>query len=226
MSKPFSRLDIVKLEALHIWHKFTLQNRFRERVAKREFNQVLASLAASDIAIDLGANVGEFTIQLANTGAQVYAIEPDPHAFELLEKATQSYPNVKLINAAASDHDGEMQLYRSAEFDKSPDRLTKSSSLFVDKKNVSKASAVNIRTIDFCKFLKTLKKPVKLMKVDIEGAEVPLFENIYEQKLERLLEHAFVETHERDIPDLALRTKALKERTLYSSNPSINWNWH
>lgn len=74
-----SQFKTLKLEALHIWNKFTLQNRFREKAAKREFNQVLASLTSTDIAIDLGANVGEFTIPLAKTGAQVFAIEKGVH---------------------------------------------------------------------------------------------------------------------------------------------------
>lgn len=221
-----NRLDILKLEAVHIWNKFTLQNRTREKAAKREFHQVLASLTPADIAIDLGANVGEFTLQLAKTGAQVFAIEPDPHAFSLLHKATKDLQNVTLINAAASDKDGEMTLYRSASFDKSPDRLTKSSSLFADKKNVSAESGFTVKTIDFCKFLQNLDTSVKLIKVDIEGAEVPLFETIFAQGLQSLFEYAFVETHERDIPEIAERTKQLKQMTQNSIRPLINWDWH
>lgn len=226
MASQKSWPTIFKFEALHIWNKLTLQNRFREKAAKREFHKVLACLTSSDIVIDLGANVGEFTLQLANTGAQVYAIEPDPHAFKLLQKTVQPYSNVTLINAAASDQDGEMMLYRSAKFDKSPDRLTKSSSLFADKKNVSEASGFKVATIDFNAFLLSLGQTVKLMKVDIEGAEIPVFERIFENRLERLLEHVFVETHERDIPEIAQRTNDLKQRTIDLTIPKINWDWH
>lgn len=226
MSKPANRLDVLKLEVLHIWNKFTLQNRFKEKAAKLEFNKVLASLTSKDIALDIGANVGEFTIPLAETGAQVFAIEPDPHAFSILQKSTSGFSNVTLINAAASDKDGKTMLYRSSAFDKSPDRLTKSSSLFADKKNVSEASGFEVQTINFCAFLQKLGSPVKLMKVDIEGAEVPLFENIFQQNLGALIGHAFVETHERDIPQIAHRTKLLKQRTAGLKNPTINWDWH
>lgn len=221
-----NRLDIFKLEAVHIWNKFTLQNRFREKAAKREFNRVLSSLTPSDTVIDLGANVGEFTLQLAKTGAQVYAFEPDPHAFKLLQETTAQFSNVTLINAAATDTEGEMTLYRSASFDKSPDRLTKSSSLFADKKNVSEESGFKVQTIDFCKFLKNLNTSIQLIKVDIEGAEVPLFETIFAQNLESLIEYAFVETHERDIPEIAERTKQLKQMTKNYIRPLINWDWH
>lgn len=226
MSKPINRVDVFKLEALHVWNKFTLQNHFNEKAAKLEFNKILTSLTSSNIALDIGANVGEFTIPLAKSGAQVFAIEPDPHAFSILQKTTAPFSNVTLINAAASDKDGETMLYRSSAFDKSPDRLTKSSSLFADKKNVSAATGFKVQTIDFCAFLKKLGSPVKLMKVDIEGAEVPLFENIFEQNLETRFEHAFVETHERDIPEIAVRTRQLKQHTKDLENPSINWNWH
>lgn len=221
-----SGLETLKLEALHIWKKFTLQNRFREKSAKRAFEDVLASLTAHDIALDLGANIGEFTHKLAATGAQVYAIEPDPHAFALLEKAVGHFPNVTLINAAASSKDGETTLYRSGAFEKSPDRLTKSSSVFSEKKNVSQASGFKVKTIDFCRFLNALDAPVTLMKVDIEGAEVPLFEQIFEQGLQEHLRYVFVETHERDIPEIATRTKALKQYSSMFSKPKINWDWH
>ena len=226
MTKPNNRLDVLKLEALHVWRKFTLQTHFKQRAAKLEFNKVLNSLTSSDIAIDIGANVGEFTIPMAKTGAKVIAIEPDPHAFSILQENTKPYSNVTLINAAASDRDGETELYRSAEFDKSPDRLTKSSSLFSEKKNVSSKSGFKVKTIDFCKFLQSLDSPIKLVKVDIEGSEVPLFENLFEQNLGQLFQYAFVETHERDIPELADRTQSLKQLTADMKNPSINWNWH
>jgi len=62
------------------------------------------------------------------------------------------------LHAAATDTDGEMTLYRSAIFDKSPDRLTKSSSLFADKKNVSEESGFTVQTIDFCNFLKKFSR--------------------------------------------------------------------
>ena len=221
-----SRLEALKLEVIHIWNKFTFQNRLRENAAKREFYKVLASLSSSDIAIDLGANVGEFTVQLAETGAQVYAIEPDPHAFSLLQKATAHFSNVTLINAAASDSDGETKLYRSGKFNSAPDRLTKSSSLFLNKKNVSEESGFTVKTMDFSAFIKNLEAPVTLMKVDIEGAEVPLFESLFDQHLIKHVKHSFVETHERDIPQIAARTYALKSKAANLNMSTINWDWH
>ena len=46
----------------------------------------LKNLKAGDIALDCGANVGKITVPMAQTGAAVYAFEPNPHAFAKLKE--------------------------------------------------------------------------------------------------------------------------------------------
>jgi FkbM family methyltransferase len=57
--------------------------------------------------IDVGANVGTYTIWAAELGAEVIAIEPAPDTFELLREniALNGYP-VTAVLAAAGDHCG------------------------------------------------------------------------------------------------------------------------
>ena len=70
-----------------------------KKPAMKAFKEAVATLQKSDIAIDCGANVGEFTRLMAKTGATVYAFEPNPIAYQELLKNTVNFPNVKAIQA-------------------------------------------------------------------------------------------------------------------------------
>jgi FkbM family methyltransferase len=65
------------------------------------------SLASGDLFIDIGANVGTYTIWAAELGAEVIALEPAPDTFELLREnvALNGY-QVTMVRAAAGDHCG------------------------------------------------------------------------------------------------------------------------
>jgi FkbM family methyltransferase len=64
-------------------------------------------LRSGGLFIDVGANVGTYTIWAAELGAQVIALEPAADTFQLLKEniALNGYP-VTAIQAAASDHCG------------------------------------------------------------------------------------------------------------------------
>ena len=223
MSDQPSRLS---LEAAHLWHKITGQRARAQKAAKDAFAAAVARLGPGDIAIDLGANVGEFTTVLAQTGARVFAFEPDPHAFDLLSAKVGAMPNVTLIQAAAGTEDSTAQLFRKSGFEREPDRATKSSSLFADKANVATENAVQIEIRNFPVFLQELNHNVALIKIDIEGAEVPLLEVLLSQDVAARIGEIYVETHERKLPQLAARTQALIQASQHRTAPRINWDWH
>lgn len=50
----------------------------------------LVKLATGDVVIDIGANIGEFSLGAAATGATVHAIEGDPFVFKCLSFNTQA----------------------------------------------------------------------------------------------------------------------------------------
>ncbi len=66
-----------------------------------------AALASGGLFIDVGANVGTYTIWAAELGAEVIALEPAPDTFELLREnvALNGY-QVTMVRAAAGDHCG------------------------------------------------------------------------------------------------------------------------
>src|SRR5262249_15912979 len=85
-----------------------------------ETELLLGHLNPGDVVLDLGANLGYYTLLFARrvgpTG-KVFAFEPDPDNFALLEEnvARNGYDNMVLARKAASDKSGTAQLYRSAD---------------------------------------------------------------------------------------------------------------
>lgn len=219
-------LETLRSEADYLLSKLTGAKARARRAAFAAFDAALAELGPGKLAIDLGANVGHFTQRFADTGAEVIAFEPDPHAFGLLKARLGTRTNVRLIEAAAGDRDGEIQLFRRIDFDASPDKRTTSSSLFADKRKMDTGHPVAVRLVDFPRFLADLDRPVAVLKIDIEGAEVPLMEALLQTPAFGRVERVFLESHERVVRGLAARTRALKARTRGMTRPVVNWDWH
>lgn len=67
-------------------------------------------------AIDVGAHVGYYTrlfSDLAGTTGTVIAVEPHPGSLEILRRNIQSRDNVRTLAIAATDREGEAELYVS-----------------------------------------------------------------------------------------------------------------
>lgn len=78
------------------------------RAPEPEFDQLSTLVAPGDWVLDIGANVGHYTLRLSELvgeGGRVIAFEPVLNAFEILaaNAALAGLGNVTLINAAVSD---------------------------------------------------------------------------------------------------------------------------
>lgn len=190
-----------------------------------DFDKVVAGLSPGDIALDCGANVGLFTTRMAQSGATVYAFEPNPDAYRKLAEVTASYPNVLLHQAAVTTKPGEVELYLHKYADDDPQYWSSGSSLLAEKSNVRKDNALKVEGIHLAAFIKGLGQPVKLMKMDIEGAEVGVLNQLLDEGLHESIEQAFVEVHDRRIKSLAKPTQQLRERlqAVGASHFRLDW---
>lgn len=119
----------------------------------------------SDLVIlDIGANVGFFSLYAQDSARRVVAVEPTPSHQGLFEKITKSSTNIELIKVALADVDAPVTFYIS-------DTNTTTNCL-VNKDNMYTKSVTvqglcfktlleqnNIDHVDFC-------------KIDIEGSEM------------------------------------------------------
>lgn len=178
-------------------HRVTDARRTRniEREVLSRFSNLKASELKGKLVIDLGANRGDFSVWAASCGAHVIAMEPDKTAFRYLMKRTSRLSNIFALNAGALNRTSFVKLYFHENRAKDPLGHTISSSIDAQKKNVSKINFEEILVINIEEILANFK--VFLLKVDIEGAEILLWEGI--KKYSRNIEHLLMETHENQI---------------------------
>lgn len=112
--------------------------------------------------VDVGANVGYFSLLAATLGSRVVAYEPTPAVNQRLREnvALNVFENVTVVNAAVMDQRGTVTLYES------PDD-PEANNLFGDGDRSVKVPAV---TLDEDLAARSIQK-VDLLKIDAEGAE-------------------------------------------------------
>jgi FkbM family methyltransferase len=209
--------------------KYYLYKRWTGRPSWRAsylFDRACTKLREGDLVLDAGANVGDVTAKFADRGATVHAFEPDPYAFAKLSERFAGLANVTLHNAAIGDAPGVVKLYRAPSFETDPTLLSQSSSLFADKVNVATEDAISVAQIDIVDFIRALDAPVRIMKIDIEGAEVPVLEALIASGLMDRIERIFAETHESKIPQLRERTNKLRAMAQAKWPKKVNLDWH
>lgn len=139
---------------------------------EKEYALLDTLLGPGDWALDIGANVGQYTMRMAElvgASGRVIALEPVPDTFSLLAANSRlfEYANVSLLNVAASDRVAvaSMQIPRFA------DGLSNyyQARLSLD----SDGLAVLTFPID------ELSLPgVRLVKIDVEGHELPALQGM------------------------------------------------
>jgi FkbM family methyltransferase len=198
----------------------------RERPELALFNAAVARLGPGDVAIDCGANVGKFTLPLARTGATVYAFEPNPDAFAELRRATGQFPNVVLRQAAVTTAGKPVKLYLHKWAGEDPVHWSTGSSLLAGKNNVRGDRFVEVEGIAFADFVESLgDQPVSLLKMDVEGAEVAILDQLLDRGLHTRIEQAFIEMHDRRVPDLVEPSRRLRERLKAAGLDNFRLDW-
>jgi FkbM family methyltransferase len=168
------------------------------------------NVKSTDVIIDCGANVGDMTSRFARTGASVFAFEPNPLCYSILRKRFAITPNVKCFNNGVMDRECVLSLSwpaASSEWDALD--ATVASSFNVDGKVQTTSS---VRCISLSDLILSLQRPVKLVKMDIEGSEIEVLNSLLDSKAIDLIELAVVETHEKQQPALTSATSALRGR--------------
>jgi FkbM family methyltransferase len=130
-------------------------------------------LSAGDVCIDVGANIGYFTLlaaRLVGPSGHVYAFEPGPRAYPALRANLElnGATNVTVIEAAAGEAEGEALLSAPA-----PGNLA-SASL---RRSGPGSTVVPVRRIDSAVRADDLAR-VRLVKIDVEGYEIEVLKGL------------------------------------------------
>ena len=212
---------------LFAWLKQLDRSRRHGRYANQmdAFNRAAAALSSTDIAIDCGANVGKFTRVMAATGARVYAFEPNPVAFAELQNNTADLPNVTLRPAATTTTPGTVRLYMHKRAQQDPLLHSVSSSLLANKSNIDPDHGIDVEAVVLSDFIDSLSAPIALLKMDVEGAEVGLLNQLLDRGLHTRIKLGFVEVHDRRVKALKEPTQSLRERLRDMGAEHITLDW-
>lgn len=167
-------------------------------------------MAEGDVAIDCGANVGDVSAYWATTGATIYAFEPNPHAFKILEGRFSCFKNIHCFQKAVLDRNEKAKLYFHTKSDEDELSWSQGTSLLAFKSNVRKDKFKEVDTIDLTEFIQQLDGTIKVLKLDVEGVESCILRKIIENDLHKRIEYIFAETHDDRLPELQAETDELR----------------
>jgi FkbM family methyltransferase len=147
---------------------------------------------------DLGANIGLTILwyKYFNPSLQVYAFEPDPKNYKYLQKNIKinQLTNINTYPIALSDKKGKAKFFVIKDNIQNLD-----SGLTLNQKLPYKCIQINTDLLS-----KYITKKVDLLKIDIEGGEYKVFEDLFVKNKIKLFKEIIFEAHffnkkERDI---------------------------
>jgi FkbM family methyltransferase len=164
-------------------------NRIRKKV-NRDFPEL--ELSQESVIFDLGLNRGRFSLAFASTGASIIGLEPNPYVFQNAVKLLSKFQNIYLLQAAAVSKPGIYKLYFHVNHKKDPIGYSISSSLKSNKTNIDIEQFHNVIGLEIGSLINSYEK-INLMKIDIEGGEVNLFESLVQNS--HKIEYLLIELH-------------------------------
>lgn len=202
-----------------------LKNIIQKYLTDIMFDKYLSTLQPGGIAIDCGANIGEISYKMAKTGVQVYAFEPNPHAFEKLTTKVKEFKNVQCIKKGVWDKNIVTVLYFHDMAENDDAFWSFGSSIIKEKGNVDKSRSTEVEIIDLTEFIEGLGKNIDLLKIDIEGAECELLERFIEKELYKKVKITLVETHDSKIEGQKQKTDKVRKLIKDKGITNINLAW-
>jgi FkbM family methyltransferase len=138
---------------------------------------IASILEPGDVFVDVGANIGYYSLlasSLVGSEGKVVAIEPSPAIFaQLQDNATANGArNIRLVNVAASDADGELLLYGGTRWNRG------ASSTVVHAADQQPEARVTAAPLDELLLPEELER-LALLKIDIEGGELSVLQRLF-----------------------------------------------
>ncbi|MFB0565209.1 MAG: FkbM family methyltransferase [Candidatus Aminicenantaceae bacterium] len=159
---------------------------FREIFLRHEYS--FKSEKKNPVILDCGSNIGMATLffKFCYPKSEIFCFEPDKNAFSLLKKNIEHNRllNVHTDNVALSNREGFIDLYIDDESSGSLLMSTEPARLHNNK--------IAVRSALLSSYI---KEPVDFMKMDIEGSEEVVIEELHNKGKLRLIKEMVIEYH-------------------------------
>jgi FkbM family methyltransferase len=141
-------------------------------VNAKEIEIIKKLVTKDDVCLDIGANVGFMTIQLAQLAKHVYAFEPSPDNFKQLEENTKHLDNITISDLALSNTIGDDYLHICPK-DNGMNRMYKSKWC-----EGGKTLKVPVSMVDVIFLSSRVIDKINFVKIDVEGLEFQVIEGM------------------------------------------------
>lgn len=166
-------------------------------------NTLYQLLKVNDVALDVGANIGEVSFNMAKcvgSSGVIHSFEPEPFIFSKLLKnnSLNSFVNIFLNNLALGDKVQELYLQAQVENNRGGTRIQPDKGL---------GKKVTVSTIDIYLEEKRLQK-LDVIKIDVEGFELKVLQGA-KDALKKFKPILFIEVNNNNLIDQGDSASAL-----------------
>jgi FkbM family methyltransferase len=140
-----------------------------------ETELISSIIKPGNIVVDIGANIGYHTLifaKLVGPNGKVFAFEPEPTNFRLLEKnvSVNGYSNVTLEQKGVSNRNEKKKLYLN--------RWHSGFHTIYKSEQRANLDTVEIETVSLDDYFSNYRGKVDFIKMDIEGSEITALEGM------------------------------------------------
>lgn len=130
------------------------------------------------IFVDIGAHIGEYTLlsaELLGETGHIYAFEPQPKIYNLLESniKVNQLKKISIESCALSNQEGKVEFTIFSEPSVSSIKTDLPNS---SEQNYSITDTIQVSTITLDSYFGSLEDKIDLIKLDVEGAELMVFQ--------------------------------------------------
>jgi FkbM family methyltransferase len=158
-----------------------------ETFHSRVYDVPTAPVRPGDVVIDVGANHGFTTCYFAHRGARVFAFEPSPAVFRLLEEnvaASGLRDRVRIFEEAVTDREGRTEMLVSPVLGGGMSTLHP---VFAERLDLPVSSRVEVRSRNLPAVIRTLGlEKIRLLKLDCEGSELDILRSLDRETLDKI----------------------------------------
>ena len=155
----------------YIGNEIAIDGLYEQRILLNLFEalQIFDFQFKSGSALDVGANIGNHSRFFSEIFQTVYAFEPDPFIYEILNLNTRLFPNIKTFKFALGEFDSVGQISGSlsnlggSRINRNPINMTK-----MENQSLIQSHEIEIKTLDS---LESTFDNLKFIKMDVEGYE-------------------------------------------------------
>lgn len=181
-----------------------------QRIALGKYEQyetkiLLSQINNQSVVVDVGANIGYYTLLAAKIAKKVYAFEPDKDSFLILKKNVEEneLTNVFLFNQAVGDKNEKV-------------------GLIINKENYGDSKVKVGNEIDCVRLDEVIKEKVDLVKIDVQGYEAKVVEGM-KKIIKKDKPIIFIEVDQKNIKKINLDYKNIWSINDFAETPWPIW---